>query len=35
MDWLTSPEVWAPFFTLLALEVVLNIDNVKIGRAHV
>ena len=28
MDWLTSPEVWAAFFTLLALEVVLNIDNV-------
>ena len=28
MDWMTSPEVWAAFFTLLALEVVLNIDNV-------
>jgi predicted tellurium resistance membrane protein TerC len=28
MDWLTSPEIWAAFFTLLALEVVLNIDNV-------
>lgn len=28
IDWLTSPEVWAAFFTLLALEVVLNIDNV-------
>lgn len=28
MDLLTSPEIWAAFFTLLALEVVLNIDNV-------
>ncbi|MGE0096081.1 MAG: TerC family protein [Alphaproteobacteria bacterium] len=28
MEWLTSPEIWAAFFTLLALEVVLNIDNV-------
>jgi predicted tellurium resistance membrane protein TerC len=28
LDWLTSPEIWAAFFTLLALEVVLNIDNV-------
>lgn len=27
-DWLASPELWAAFFTLLALEVVLNIDNV-------
>jgi predicted tellurium resistance membrane protein TerC len=28
MDWITSPEAWIAFGTLLALEVVLGIDNV-------
>ncbi|MBW3588548.1 MAG: TerC family protein [Actinobacteria bacterium] len=28
MEWLTDPDVWIGFFTLLALEVVLGIDNV-------
>lgn len=28
MDWLTSPEIWIAFITLLVLEVVLGIDNV-------
>lgn len=30
MEWLTSPEIWIAFFTLTALEIVLEI-----GRAHV
>ncbi len=28
MDWITSPEAWIAFSTLLALEIVLGIDNV-------
>lgn len=28
MDWLTNPDIYVGFFTLLALEVVLGIDNV-------
>ena len=28
MDWITNPEAWVAFGTLLALEVVLGIDNV-------
>ena len=28
MDWLTSPELWVAFGTLLLLEVVLGIDNI-------
>lgn len=28
MDWLTDPDIWIGFVTLLALEVVLGIDNV-------
>ena len=28
MDWITSPEAWIAFATLLALEIVLGIDNV-------
>ena len=28
MDWLTDPDIYVGFFTLLALEVVLGIDNV-------
>jgi predicted tellurium resistance membrane protein TerC len=28
MEWLVSPEVWIAFATLLALEIVLGIDNV-------
>ena len=28
MDWITSPEAWVAFGTLLALEIVLGIDNV-------
>jgi predicted tellurium resistance membrane protein TerC len=28
MDWITSPEVWVAFGTLLALEIVLGVDNV-------
>jgi len=28
MEWLTDPDVWIGFLTLLALEVVLGIDNV-------
>jgi predicted tellurium resistance membrane protein TerC len=28
MDWITSPEMWAAFGTLLALEIVLGVDNV-------
>jgi predicted tellurium resistance membrane protein TerC len=28
MDWITNPEAWIAFATLLALEIVLGIDNV-------
>src|SRR5688572_19233456 len=28
MDWLTSPDIWVAFLTLLLLEVVLGIDNI-------
>jgi predicted tellurium resistance membrane protein TerC len=28
MDWLLDPQAWIAFATLLALEVVLGIDNV-------
>ena len=28
MDWITSPEIWVAFATLLLLEIVLGIDNV-------
>ncbi len=28
MDWLTDPHIWIAFLTLLALEVVLGIDNI-------
>ena len=28
MDWLTNPQVWTAFFTLVALELVLAVDNV-------
>ena len=28
MDWMTNPEAWVAFGTLLALEIVLGIDNV-------
>src|SRR4026208_935470 len=28
MDWITNPEAWIAFGTLLALEIVLGIDNV-------
>ena len=27
MDWLTDPQIWASFFALTALEIVLGIDN--------
>ena len=28
MEWLTNPEIWAAFFTLTALEIVLGINNI-------
>jgi predicted tellurium resistance membrane protein TerC len=28
MDWLTEPQAWIAFFTLVALELVLGVDNV-------
>ena len=28
MEWLTDPDIWIGFLTLLALEIVLGIDNV-------
>jgi predicted tellurium resistance membrane protein TerC len=28
MDWITQPETWIAFFTLVALELVLGVDNV-------
>lgn len=28
MDWMTNPETWAAFITLVSLEIVLGIDNI-------
>jgi len=28
MEWVTNPEIWIGFFTLVALEIVLGIDNI-------
>ena len=28
MDWITQPEIWIAFLTLVALELVLGVDNV-------
>ena len=28
MEWISDPQIWIAFATLLALEVVLGIDNV-------
>ena len=28
MDWVANPEIWIGFFTLVALEIVLGIDNI-------
>ena len=28
MDWITDPEIWIAFFSLVALELVLGVDNV-------
>lgn len=28
MDWITNPEIWASFLTLLVMEIVLGIDNI-------
>lgn len=28
MEWFTDPQIWAAFFTLVALEIVLGIDNI-------
>ena len=28
MDWLTDPQTWIAFLTLVALELVLGVDNV-------
>jgi len=28
MDWLTDPQIWIAFSTLLALEIVLGVDNI-------
>ena len=28
MDWITQPETWIAFFTLVALELILGVDNV-------
>ena len=28
MDWITQPETWIAFLTLVALELVLGVDNV-------
>lgn len=28
MEWLTDPQVWIAFVTLVALELVLGIDNI-------
>ncbi|MBN6050851.1 TerC family protein [Nonomuraea sp. RK-328] len=28
MDWVTDPQIWIGFFTLVALEIVLGIDNI-------
>ena len=28
MEWISDPQVWIAFVTLLALEIVLGIDNI-------
>lgn len=28
MEWITDPDIWVGFFTLLALEIVLGVDNI-------
>ena len=28
MDWITQPETWIAFLTLVALELILGVDNV-------
>ena len=28
MEWITDPQAWVAFVTLLALEIVLGIDNI-------
>ncbi len=28
MDWIAQPETWVAFFTLVALELILGVDNV-------
>lgn len=28
MEWLTSPEIWASFLTLVVMEIILGIDNI-------
>ncbi|MFC5167831.1 TerC family protein, partial [Nonomuraea angiospora] len=28
LDWVTDPQIWIGFFTLVALEIVLGIDNI-------
>ena len=28
MDWISDPQAWVAFLTLLALEIVLGIDNI-------
>ncbi|MBC7774374.1 MAG: TerC family protein [Phycisphaerae bacterium] len=28
MEWITDPDIWIAFFTLVALEIVLGIDNI-------
>ncbi len=28
MDWITSPDAWIGFLTLVLLEIVLGVDNI-------
>lgn len=35
LELLTDPHAWAALVTLTVLEIVLGIDNLEIGRAHV
>jgi hypothetical protein len=28
MDWISNPQIWIAFFTLVVLELVLGVDNV-------
>jgi len=28
MDWITNPQMWIAFITLVALELILGVDNV-------